>query len=226
VILCYISFVVIQLAAKRYGKYWDKRVEVFGPNKAFKSLTLNDARKEDTAPLEAGAMHVIRRNGHGNPGVRDILYVDTSKLDKTKYSRESGCRAFWYFFHCLLEDEQVQKRGLVCLTYNANFSNKNRDPTFTKMCLNTIKGALPIRMSAFHGCHPPLLYGIVSSVVMLFLGERLRKRVLAHSGSTEHVLNVLERKYSLTRDIVPTDMGGNLKLDIKRWLEERRASGL
>jgi CRAL/TRIO domain len=213
--------ILVQLAVKRYVKYWDKRVEAFGPIYAFQPLTLTGALRDDTVPLELGAMHVIRRNK-----ARDILYFDPSKLDKTKYSRESARRAFWYFCHALLEDADVQKRGMIILNFNRHFSNSNRDPQFTKMCVSTIKGALPIRMSAIHGCHVPYMYSCAIALVMLFLGERLRKRILLHNGTNEHVLTVLEDEYRIAAQHIPTDMGGLLQLNVLAWLEERRADGL
>lgn len=224
--LCYLaSFFLMfqsqQLAAKRYAKYWDKRVDIFGPAKAFQPLTLAAALRDDKIPLELGSMQIIRRKT-----ARDILHFDPSKLDKTAYSRESGCRALWYFFHALLEgDEDVQKRGIIILNNNANFSPKNRDPPFTKMCFATIKGALPIRLSAIHGCHVPLIYNCVAAIVMLFMGDRLRKRILTHNGSNEHVVDILQNKYGIDAEHIPQDMGGELQLDVRVWLEERAAAG-
>jgi hypothetical protein len=138
----------------------------------------------------------------------------------------SGCRAFSYFFHSLLEDEQVQKRGLFSLNYFEYFSNKNRDPTFARMCIGCMQGILPIRVSVIHGCHPPMLYRVAARLVLFFMGERLRKRVQPHSGSHEHVVNLLESKLGIPRNCIPTDMGGDLEMDILGWLAERQAAGL
>jgi CRAL/TRIO domain len=205
----------------RFVKYWDKRVEAFGPIYAFQPLTLNGALRDDTIPLEIGAIQIIRRRND-----RDILYFDPSKLDKTKYTRESARRAFWYLFHALLEDVNVQKRGLIVINYNANFSLSNRDPPFTKMFFNTIKGALPIRISAIHGCHVPYIYGCVIALLMIFLGERLRKRIVVHNGTNDEVNAALVKKFGIAMEYIPSDMGGLLKLDIYNWLQERRNAGL
>jgi CRAL/TRIO domain len=166
-------------------------------------------------------MQIIRRNK-----CRDILYFDPSKLDKTKYTRESGLRAFWYFFHALLEDEEVQKRGIIILNFNRHYSNSNRDPQFTKLCFNAIKGVLPIRLSVVHGCHVPFGYSCVIALVLFFLGDRLRKRILVHNGTEEHVLMVLQNQYRIAAEHIPFDMGGTLQLNVHAWLEERRSRGL
>jgi hypothetical protein len=85
---------------------------------------------------------------------------------------------------------------------------------------------LPIRMSAIHGCHVPYMYSCAIALVMLFLGERLRKRILVHNGTDEYVLTVLEDEYRIAAEHIPTDMGGLLQLNVLAWLEERRAAGL
>lgn len=165
-------------------------------------------------------MHIIRRNNG-----RDILFFDTSKLDKTKYTRESGLRALWYFLHALLEDEDVQKRGMIVISFNRRFSSSNRDPQFTKLCASVGKGAIPIRLSAVHGCHIPLCYSFLMAFLLLFVDTRVRKRIFVHNGTDEQVLKLLENQYQISAEHVPTIMGGKLHLDIHAWLASRRASG-
>jgi CRAL/TRIO domain len=226
----------IDNAIKRYIKYWDKRVEIFGEERAFQPITIDSFyERNEQSPLELGALQIIYRHNSSRdptsvPSIKDdernMLWVDAVKLDPTKYSREAGIRAFWYFFHALLEDEQVQQRGLICLCYSAHFSHKNRDPTFSRMCLASLQGCLPIRLSAFHGCHPPTLFRIAARLFLLFVGERIRKRVIPHAGTIEHVVSILENKYHISRDHIPAEMGGNLEMDVMTWIHERKAAGL
>lgn len=195
-------------------------MEAFGPVYAFQPLTLNGPLKDDMIPLGIGATMIIQRKND-----RNILYLDPSKMDKTKYKRESALRSFWYFFHAILEDEEVQKRGIILLNYNANFSFKNRDPPFTSMCCDMMKGTLPIRMSAIHGTHVPFLYKCILALVMIFLGERLRKRIILHNGTKDEVIAALA-SYGIHEKDIPTDMGGLFELNVRQWLLERRNAGL
>jgi CRAL/TRIO domain len=82
-----------------------------------------------------------------------------------------------------------------------------------------------VRMSAFHICHPPTFFKLIFPILKLFLGERLRKRIRVHSGDEEHV-NASLVKLGLNNDILPSDLGGEVVLDFKNWLQERAAKGL
>jgi CRAL/TRIO domain len=219
----------VQKAAKRYARYWDKRVEVFGAARAFRPLTVESMQggDGDMRPMEIGSMQIIRRpKTDPTADERDILYFDSGRLEPTQYTRESGVRAFWYFFHSLLEDEQVQKKGLICINYAGTLANRNRDPCFARMCVSSLTGCIPIRLSVFHGCHLPPIFRLAARFFMLLIGERMRKRVVAHYGQTQQVLAIMEQKYGIPRSVLPTDMGGDLEMDIMAWLQERRAAGL
>jgi hypothetical protein len=62
-------------------------------------------------------------------------------------------------------------------------------------------------------------------IVSVFLGKRLRKRVLVHGGGREHVLEKLQTKYGFDKAHLATEIGGDWKLDLAGWLEKRRAAG-
>lgn len=231
----------VENAVKRYIRYWEKRVEVFGPIRAYQPITLESIYvHNDHRPLEIGSMQIIQRAKSYDtsqssihhpidanaPDERNILWFDASKLEPTQYTRETGCRALWYIFHAYLEDIQVQQRGLICINYSAHFSMKNRDPQFTRMCISSLQGCLPIRISAFHGCHPPPLYRFAARILLFILGERLRKRVIPHTGTNEHVNCILQNKFNISQNYIPTEMDGNLLLNVTEWLQQRKESGL
>ncbi len=226
---------------KRYARYWDKRVELFGPSRAFQPFTMESLYvHNDHRALEIGAMQIIEREKSYDtslssiyppvdtsaPDERNFLWVDVGKLEPTQYTREAGCRAFWYIFHAYLEDVQVQQRGLICINYSANFSNKCRDPQFSRMCFASLQGCLPIRISVFHGCHPPPIYRFVMRILFLMLGERLRKRIIPHCGTNEQVNNTLRSKFNVPLENIPSDMGGNRSLNMMAWLQHRKETGI
>ena len=191
---------------------------MFGPTKAFEPLTLSGALRDDMAALQLGLM---RLTGTKDPMGRSILFGDPSKLDATKYSRESIVRATWYTFHCALQDEPTQKHGVVMMVYPHHVQLHQLDRKLMKLNTECIKGAIPVRLAAFHVCHPPTFFAIVWQLLKVILGK-LRKRVKIHSGERDHVLEALSA-FGLTKDVVPTDIGGDVLLDVDGWLDHRRA---
>jgi hypothetical protein len=213
---------LLQLAAARYARYWDKRVEIFGPDKAFQPLKLAAALCGDSVALERGFFSIT---GTKDSSGRSIMVMDPSKHDKTMYERESMCRALWYVVHAGLEDEMTQKRGLVILGYLQNAKFSQFDRALTKMNIESLKGCIPVRMSGLHLCHAPSFMALVLPVVKVFMGERMRKRIQLHSGSNEKVLKKVS-PYGLSKEAMPTYLGGDQIVDYQSWLEQRRVAGL
>jgi hypothetical protein len=211
------------LAAKRIGKYWNKRISVFGQDKAFLPMTLDGALKDDHISLGVGFARLVVPAK--DPAGRSIIFADPSKLDSTKYDRESMVRATWYVMHAALESVDAQKMGVVMVAYPKHVHITQVDRKLMKLNMESIKGCIPVRLAAFQICHPPEIFSIIFPLIKLFLGERLRKRIKVHSGSDEHVLEQLS-KYGLTKDCLPTELGGAIVLDHDNWLSERKSSSL
>ena len=135
------------LAADRYVKYWDKRVAIFGPSKAFHPITQDAALKDDMATFDYGLVRLVVDSKTGKQvkdlSGRSIVFVDPSLQDKTKYTNQSMLRSIWYTLHAALEDEETQKRGMIFLVYpaKAKFHQFNRD--LSKEITSSIKGCLP-----------------------------------------------------------------------------------
>jgi hypothetical protein len=127
--------------------YWDKRVEIFGPEKAFQPLSQAEALKDDTAALSLDFMRLL---GTKDPSGRNVVFADPSHLDK-KVSTESTARAVWYVMHAAVEDEDTQKRGIILMVYpaRAKFAQFNRE--LMKVVAGSIKGCSP-------GKSPPNLF--------------------------------------------------------------------
>lgn len=217
----------VKLAAKRICKYWDERIFLFGPIKAFEPLTLEGALREDEHAARLGVFNVLP--GTDSDG-RKIIWVDGSAFP-TEYeivSRESLCRYMWYCYHTvLLESEATQKHGLVALFFNRKSMRLNQfDRKRTKLSVKSVKGCLPVRLRAIHLCQPPTWFSMVFPIIRIFLGERLRKRVLLHKGSmTDEVFTSLS-SHGMDKSAIPTDIGGSLVYDPVDWFEERRRRNL
>jgi hypothetical protein len=210
------------LAAKRLVEYWEKRLELFGPEKAFLPLHLDKALREDTYPMSLEYIRLLPVKA--DPSGRSVIIVDPSKQEGSKYARESMVRVVWYMIHAALEDEETQKKGIVVIANPKNAKFSQFDQKQDSMIVASLKGILPMRLSEIHICNPPYFFRILFPIVKIFLGERLRKRVNVHSGSDEKMLDRLD-KFGLKREDLPSDLGGQIVLDHDGWLEDRKHDG-
>mmetsp|Transcript_24171 Transcript_24171/g.27594 ORF Transcript_24171/g.27594 Transcript_24171/m.27594 type:complete len:326 (-) Transcript_24171:142-1119(-) len=204
----------IDLAAKRIVKYWATRVKIFGESKAFLPLVLGEDGpfKDDNESLKIG---FIRFTNKKDSAGRSIMFGDPSRLpiDHSSYENESICRSLWYCMHVALEDETTQRKGAVFLLFpkHVKFAQFNRK--LAKMNAESIKGCIPIRLSALHVCHPPLVFDLIFPIIKVLMGAHLKKKIRVNSGNEGKVLDELENKYGIPREKVPTEMGGGLVLE-------------
>jgi hypothetical protein len=49
-------YLFLQRAASRLVYYWKEKVNIFGDEKAYRRLTIDDLEKEEVAVMEAGGM--------------------------------------------------------------------------------------------------------------------------------------------------------------------------
>jgi hypothetical protein len=203
----------------RYCIYWQKRVAMFGDEDAYKPITLETLNKDDAAFLERGVLQIVEREDG-----RNYIFIDCSKLDKTAYSADSVLRVIWYMMHAIAEDEEVQKKGVIIVDNFHGFSLNQVDKHLLTSFVAKFKGACPLRLSAFHILHPPSFLRCVFPFALMLIGKRLRKRVLIHCGQ-KRCLEQLTKTFGFSRKDLTTQLGGEIKLDLKSWLDKRRAEG-
>jgi hypothetical protein len=150
------------------AKYWNKRISLFGPVKAFLPMTLDGALKDDEVALSIGFARLVPAK---DPVGRSIVFVDPSKLDSSKYERESMVRALWYVLHAALENVDAQKMGCIMMGYPKNAHISQVDRSLMKMNMESIRGCIPVRISAFFLCHPPTFFAVIFPIIKLFLGQ-------------------------------------------------------
>lgn len=211
-----------KLAAKRFAKYWNKRVELFG-EKAFAPLTIEGSLDdEDKIALSSG--FAVPMPGKDKSG-RGLVWVDASYLDTTKYSRESMIRALMYIEEAVLEDESAQRKGVIFVNYNGNHPTFGQfDRQLIGQWASSTKGCMPIRVSAIYILQIPTLFVVLLNLLKYLLGTRLAKRLLIIPGANDIILKRLEKR-GIAKDLLPTEIGGKFVLDQEHWIRERIQAG-
>jgi len=211
-----------KLAAKRFAKYWNKRIELFG-EKAFMPLTIDGSMSdEDIVALSTGFASVLP--GKDETG-RALVWVDASFLDTTKYSRESMIRALMYIEEAVLEDESVQRKGVIFINYNGNNPKFSQfDRRMISMWASSTKGCMPIRVSAIYILQIPTLFVVLLNLLKYLLGIRLAKRLLVIPGTNEQNLRCLVKR-GIPKESLPTEIGGDFMLKQEAWVNERKQAG-
>lgn len=166
--------------------------------------------------FSTGQIHLVERKAS-----RDFLYIDAARADPALYSREGALKGILYILHALLEDEEVQKKGLIAISNSKDVSQRNRDPSLTKALIDLSKGAFPIRLSAVHCCNLPTVFNVIMRFFLVLIGERLRKRIIVHCEEDEGLLNKLVDDFGFKLQDIPTQLGGQRKVDLPKWLDER-----
>jgi hypothetical protein len=213
-------------AAKRIVKYWTMRLKLFGDSKAFQPLVLGDGGpfEKDGESLKIG---FFRGTNTRDSAGRPIMFGDPSRLpiDQTAYKNESIIRATWYVANEVLKDETAQRKGVVVVIFpkNVKFGQFNRK--LAQMLAESIKGCLPIRLSAMHFCHLPKIFDLIFPIVKVLMGPNLRKKVKVNSGSEAMVLEKFQNQFGIESEKLPTEIGGSLVLNHEKWLAERLADG-
>lgn len=235
-----------KLAAARICKYWNRRIELFGENRAFRPLHIgrdgalsSDEGSEHDDPDEVMVrltikglrMGFIRPTETHDDGGRALIFGDPSKLvsyDKNNPGeREGVARAVWYALHSILEgNDIVQRVGMVAIAWPQHAKLHFVDRKLMKMNLDSMTGCIPIRLGGFHVCQPPWFFGkVVFPIMKMFMSERMRKRVRIHSGSEEKVLEDL-KAFGLGKEVLPTEIGGDVILDTDKWMNDVKSRGL
>ena len=114
---------------------------VFGSDAAFKQLTIRNCLKpEDYSYFQRNVSIVIRVGG------RVCNLTIPSNNRGNNQSLESGRRCAWYLNHASLEDEIVQRKGIIVLNWlkGAKRGDLDNYQGITATC----KGAMPMRLSA------------------------------------------------------------------------------
>lgn len=208
----------VKQAAIRLAKYWDHRIELFGSTRAFLPMTLVGAMADD--------MEAFTRLGDDcyllptDKAGRAVYFSDKTRSTHEKLSKNEQLRILWYYLHTAIENESVQRAGLILIakTDISKLSQFHRSHARTQFL--HLNEALPIQVRGLHTCRMPMFFvKFVVPTVKLMLGKKLRMRYHSHHESeTPSSLH----KFLLQDEHLPIGLGGTFHYDSVAWLESRR----
>ena len=184
----------IKLAVQRWLKYWDSRVETFGPEQAFLPLA-------NTTLAATTALQYLQYSPNiTDPDGRAILAQNMWLEANNEISSEEFLQAVWYQLHAVLkQDESIQKRGIVIYVRGVeNFSDWRVQ--FTGKLFQQIQTALPIRLCGFHIMNPLSFINIVMKIIRPLAGKKLRKSFHIHNADSTAGLIQSLKKFGLNKD--------------------------
>mmetsp|Transcript_17200 Transcript_17200/g.38049 ORF Transcript_17200/g.38049 Transcript_17200/m.38049 type:complete len:651 (-) Transcript_17200:74-2026(-) len=208
-----------KMAAERLARCWETRLELFGPDRCFLPMTLDGAMKDEATNMLQ--WRIWQPLPVTDTAGRALIYIDPSRRNFAEYSMEQECMVLFYLLEAAVEDPDVRRSGVVYI------SDGRRMQRYTRKFLHpyqTVLGLVqPIRMRAFHFCCPSRMANyMIEPVVRYAVRRDMRLRFKKHNGSVESVRQTLEG-YCLPRDRLPTELGGDVVLDLKTWMLGRWA---
>ena len=153
---------------------------------------------------------------------RSLIYMDPSIVEGSEYNAQSMVKAAWYTLHAALENEVTQQKGIVFLVNLETTLPRHFDRRLVQLLASSIRGVLPVRVSAIHIFHAPYLFEVLFDVVSVLLGERITKRIKMYSG--ENMEEQL-KEVGISPNMLPLALGGKVTVDQREWLVERERNG-
>lgn len=225
--LRFLRFTNFNAAAAAQGvvKYWKRRADVFGPNRAFLplSLTGNGAMsKEAIECLKSSQVVRLPHNKHG----RAVSCCDQSRRSKARREILSQCS----FFNgqMMSEDEASQVVGYEMLV--PVYGKENNDK-FASENMNAILNTFPVRLQCWHfvNCLPEWKedssrFEIIAKGIKVLI-ERMGKNVSTYfhfsQKKKQDIMKELEA-HGYERTGVPSSLGGSWSYEcFADWLEQK-----
>lgn len=205
-------------AAKKIARYWDLRLAVFGPERCFLPMTLSGAMKGQAVPmLNSGILQLLPLTDTAG---RSVIYYCPSRRNLSEFNTQQELMCAWFLTETVMEAPELRRRGMVILLDQKNSTTHHYSSAFVKTC-GEMQRCMPITYRATHICHPSkVFYYVIHPMAMYFLPKSTRVRSKVHYGTTGEALMSLAT-HCLPRSRLPTELGGEIVLDMGIWLKNR-----
>ena len=165
-------------AAALIARHFKYKAILFGKEKLVKRITLDDFDDDDMAALMAGAVQLLPECDSAGRGV--IIIARHHSRCKTW---KNQLRVHWYFIQAALEDETMQRNGLIYVVYDVGEKVATSNTTMGILRnVHLVSEGLPHRVICFHYLSDNPAVRSVLSLFRKVGGARFRLRFRAHSG--------------------------------------------
>ena len=205
-------------AAAKMCRHFEHKLMLFGDEALPRDITLDDLTDKEMALMYRGANIFFSPNDRGGRNVRLINAASFSVDDW------QGClRYLWYQVMAALEDEEVQKRGVV------DVSNFHGEMKFSVsdmiVLLHRCKGVMrdwPMRNCGFHLCYENPIFQSFINALQLVMGKDRRLRERSHFGSKLETRYILISFGILLEESLTEGCGSRSSETIDSYLADRR----
>jgi hypothetical protein len=121
-------------------------------------------------------------------------------------------RVVYYILMAALEDEETQKRGLVCVVYNVEPKSPLANDPRIYLNVYQLLPKLPIRMMGAHYCVQDSNLRNFMSSIRIAMSREIRLRSRVHHGSHEECIYAL-LTFGIPRKCFPISTSGELLIE-------------
>jgi hypothetical protein len=197
----------VAACAERMAGYWRLRVEIFGVEKAFLSLSSDSIlTPEDRSLMLRGFIRILPNTDADG---RTLIYINQQKLHSGSFDPMSAARVIWFSFNTILtNDPEKARRGIIGI---ANYRGSSWSPNYSWMTvMSKTLEFTPIEIKGIHLVHAGIFARIIVPLTSRVIGPWIRKTTFtlhAHEGQDAAVLSSLAR-FGIPNHCVPTELGG------------------
>lgn len=132
-------------------------------------------------------------------------------------------RAFWYMFEVAAQLSNDIGNGCVLISWGKFSTVFDFPPSVYDRVAEFEKCCMPIRFVAAHSCCPSMIMCVMRPILLALTDKRMRTRTLIHNVQETEIFDALI-SYGITKDMLPTEMGGTVPLNQREWMANRIAT--
>jgi hypothetical protein len=206
-------------AAKRLVGFLEGKLHYFGESLLTQRIKFSDLDKDDQECLKYGQMQVLPARDRGGRAI----FCNVNTIKEPCYKRPMNkLKVFIYMLLTLAEDEENQKRGIVCLLMQMGRFNPMEVNTELAQENPRLMKWIPLRFSAMHLCCDDPAFSLLFKLGLVGSTPKIRARHRFHIQSHTEIM------YSLMTFGTPVGLfpmnDHNIikKTNHNRWIARRK----